>query len=567
MGIALSLNKVLIDHVLSDALLSPAANTPVSAQFAADQPSLAASVAFSSSEEKVNNENECCLSDSTKGEAVKARRMHSSSKVWVPIALSLLVVTLLAPLCYRTSRVSGIKKGADSRRLAEGEDNSDEEDLAAFAYWENLCASLGSWAPIKDSPPGPRASPALVDEVLATLEEGLAESAALGMPGTSPNVPVYETLSGYEKSVHAAPFYEPSPFTGHQQLDVTWSGGYLMPPESRVNVPVFQQQQEEVGRKRHRPEGVGVEEPSASWKMPRLDLSSGQRIIQPLEAHHHYQWEAYRQAAPPGDLSQYPILFTDPLPEGVPPYPASLPSPHPSPPSSSSPVTPPQSQPAALATTTTTAAHTPETSSSPTEDKEKHPYVRIPRLLPGVVPMPLDVEAIFDKRGPQRHTYLLREAHEILVHRPILLQQDANYLVSLAELLANHMYHTMATDLTRESPYKATSLLARRFLIFDILYSASAALNADWPRQRWWKFLAERVPTEVDSDSYGKHSHAFYLALIEDMVEALRLFKKGERPHEESIISIKRRLFCSEHTTYYMKASCWNEWREDDKKS
>ncbi|KAL8445258.1 hypothetical protein Emag_005147 [Eimeria magna] len=540
---------------------STLAYTPVPAQFAADQP-LAASVAFAPTQESVHDANECCFSESTKKEVVKSRRVHFSAKTWGPIVLSLLLVALLAPLCYN-SKTRSVEKGVESRRLAGGED-SDDEELSEFAYLEDLCASLGSWTPSEGLPEGPRTSPALVDEVLATLEEGLAESPSLDISGDSGHAPVYHAVSGFERSSPASTFEGPSPFGGDQWLDVGWSalgggasvGGYLMPTEARLDAPALQR--EELGRKRHRPGGVEEEEPCSSWKTPRLDLSSGERFARPLEAPQHPNLEAPPQAAS-SDLSQFQVLPTEDLPQEAPPSEAPVAAHHPPTPSSSAPVNSFQAQPAAA---TSKIRWT-----FPTDAEKKHPYVRIPSMLPDVVPTPVNLKAMFSSRGPQRHTFFLREAHEILVNKPVLLQQDAQYLVQLAELLANHMYNTMSKEITRESPYKVTSLLGRRFLIYDVLYSASAALNLDWPQQAWWKTLAEKVATEVDVRDYGKHSNPFYLQLIDDMVKALRLFKSGVRPSEEMIIGIKRRLFCGKYTTYFMRASCWDDWREDDKNS
>ncbi|KAL8450080.1 hypothetical protein Emed_002662 [Eimeria media] len=425
----------------------------------------------------------------------------------------------------------------------------------------------------------------MVDEVLATLEEGVVESTSLEMPQTSPDVPIYQLLSGFEQSVHAAPFTEPSPFIGHQQLDVMWPavqgeapvGGYLIQPESRVDVSALQQQQGEVGRKRHRPEGVGVEEPSSSWKMPRLDLSSGQTFAPLPEAPHVPVWVVPPQTAPT-DLSQFPILFTEPLPEGVSDFdledlsslfPQTPSSPQPGPSSQlqpPQPPPPPPAPPAAPAAPPTTALTSFETPQS--EWEKKHPYVRIPTMLPGVVARPFDVRAITCKRGPRRHVQLLRHIREILTKHPMINQQQVNALVFLAEQLANHMHNMMlVADMEGKSPYGTTNLLGRRVLVFDSLYSISIALNVPWPQQAWWRSLAERAYPNLDVTSYCKNAHAFYVKLIQDMLKALDLFRNGLRPAEEDLIDIKRRLFCSASTTYYLRTSSWDEWREDDKRA
>ncbi|KAL8445259.1 hypothetical protein Emag_005148 [Eimeria magna] len=482
-------------------------DTPVPAQFAADQP-LAASVAFAPTQESVHDDNECCFSESTKGEVVKSRRVHFSAKTWGPIVLSLLLVALLAPLCYN-SKISSVEKGVKSRRLAGGED-SDDEELSEFAYLKSLCVAVGAWEPGEGSGKDPRASPALVGEVLASLEEGMAESSSLGMPGTSGDGLVYETLTGFEGTLPAAFFGEPTPFGGDQRLDVEWSslegtahaGVHSMPTETGVDASALQH--EELGRKRHRPEDE--DKPCSSWKMPKLDWSPGEMFVHPFEASLLPGWVTPPQAAP-SDVSQFEIPCTDPLPREVEQHEPETPSSYfPQTSSSVESSTSLHSQPAATAST-------PET---PRSDWDKiHPFVRVPSVLP--------------------------------------------------EQLANHMYNLMLKDISSKAPYGAVNLVGRRFLIWDALYCASLALNVPWAQEAWWKSLAEKAYPQLDVSSYSKNAHTFYVQLIDDMLGALRLFKSGERPDPALIVSIKRRLFCSDFTTYYLRTSSWDDWREDDK--
>ncbi|KAL8437700.1 hypothetical protein ACSSS7_000725 [Eimeria intestinalis] len=522
---------------------------------------LPASVALASTLESVDEENDCCVSGSTKSGPLKGRIVHPTLKIWGPLILSLLLLALLPPLCH-DRKSSAVTKGVESRRLAEGDDTS-EEDWVEYAYLESLCVSLGPWAPSTGLPDGARTSPAMVDEVLATLEEGGAESSSSDIPGISDEALVYQAVSGFVSSLPADPFEESSPISGDGGVDVARSTSQVGDEESEHYMPpqasgeVLAVHHERSGRKHYRPEDAERPEPSLSWKIAKLDWPAIESSGQPVVAAQQLRREIHPRAQH-SDASRVDNIHTDPLREG-----ASYEEPGSSsslePPSSFGPAPSLQPQPSAA------TSRAPET--SPSDSGKTHPYVRIPSILPGVVPRPLNVDRIFDKRGPQSHVFLLREVREVLVTRPVLRLVDAHYLLDLAEQLANHMYNKMSTDITGEAPYKTTNLLGRRFLIFDVMYSVSVALNLNWPLQPWWRSLAERVPTEVDVSGYFKTAHPLYVSLIEDMVEALRLFKSGVRPKEEMIISIKRRLFCSKYATYYMKASCWNDWREDDKNS
>ncbi|KAL8437698.1 hypothetical protein ACSSS7_000723 [Eimeria intestinalis] len=461
-----------------------------------------------------------------------------------------------------TRRISAVSKGVESRRLA-GREHTDEEERYEEAYLESLCLALGAWAPSEGLPGGPRASPGLVDEVLATLEEGVADSASLGITGISGDASVDPALSGFERILPASTSNLPSPISGDQGVDVFRStlearaaeAHYFMPPQTSGHAPAYKHEHSK--RKRYRPKDAGEDEPGPSSKIPTLAPPARETIVQPLELPPQSVWEALPPAS--GDVSRFQIPSTDDLTQGVPPHEVPFPSYHAPPSSSVVPVTywqPPSSE----ATSGTS-------DTSLTDWEKKHPYVRIPSKLPGVVPRPLNADIIFDRQGMQRHIFLLREVREILVNKPVLLREDAHYLVTLVEELANHMYHQMSTEITKVPPYKATYMLGRRFLLYDAIYSASIALEVNWPRQLWWKTLAEKVPTDVCVDEYGRHAHQYYVELLEDMVEALRLFKSGLRPPEEMIISIKRRLFGRDCTLYFFKYKCWDDWREDDKHS
>ncbi|KAL8437699.1 hypothetical protein ACSSS7_000724 [Eimeria intestinalis] len=410
---------------------------------------------------------------------------------------------------------------------------------------------------------GQRASPGLVDEVLATLEEGVAESASLGISGISGDASVDPARSGLERILPASTSSLPSSISGEQRAAVIWStleggpaaGAYLMPPQASGDAPAFELEQ--LSRKRHRPEHAGDEEPCPRGKTQRLEWPPHE-FVRPPEAPQQWGLELSPQAAL-GHPSRIQVPSIHSLPQGVAPHETADPSYHAGTPSTFVSVTYSQQQ-ASPARPQTLETYL-------TDWEEKHPYVRIPVLVPGVVPRPLNVDKIFETSGPRRHCYLLREVREIFVNKPLIVQHDAAYLVHLAEQLANHLFNRMSTDVGHQPAFMAVNLLGRRFMVYDALYSISAALDVNWPLESWWRILAEKVPSEVDISGYFSNTHTFYIPLIEDLTKALRLFKSGLRPSEELLISIKRRLFCDKLTTYYMKERSWDAWREDDKHS
>ncbi|KAL8437701.1 hypothetical protein ACSSS7_000726 [Eimeria intestinalis] len=520
---------------------------------AADQP-LAAPVAFASTEEKLP-ENECCVGGSKKGEAVRARRVLALVKTWAPVVLSLVLLSLLAPLCY-DRKFSAVTKGVRSRRLA-GRGNTDDDDWSDYAYLESICAALGAWTPSEGSPEVSRASTAIMDEVLATLEEGVEDSSSLEVLGTGDAALVYEDLSGFVSSLPAPAGAEPQPFSSEKKVDVAWpafdvGAAPFLPSHSSGEAKAFHREQS--GAKRYRPEDAGEEEPRSSWKITKLDWRLEERLAQQAVAAQQPGWEPF-PLAEQGDTGRGGIFFTDPLPVGVPEDKGPAPSYYSEPPSSFGPAPPSQTQPSAA------TSPTPETSTHGWEGK--HAFVRIPRIAPGVVPRPLNVRAIYDEPGPLRHVWLLRRVRQVLLSGPLLSQEKVDVLVSLVEQLASHLNRVKVVDLSKITPYNATNVVGRLFLLYEAMSSISLALKVDWSNEPWWKHLADRVFPNVDTRKYGKNAYPFFVDLLSDMSNALKMFMSGVRPSEKMILSIKQRLLCSDSTTHHFRKTAWDDWRKD----
>ncbi|KAL8448506.1 hypothetical protein Emed_003686 [Eimeria media] len=215
---------------------------------------------------------------------------------------------------------------------------------------------------------------------------------------------------------------------------------------------------------------------------------------------------------------------------------------------------------------TSSEAPRPEAASSVSrsDPPRKHPFVHLPRLQPGVEPPQFSSALMkFVDSCSREHCTTLRIMRELFLKEE-LNQYDAYMLVSNAEELAKHAYAKMTTDVSTYTPTIALEFLSRRFMVFWSLYSASQVLRQDWPRQSWWRELAEIVPTRYrPRKDLSSRTLEFNYCLIRDLVEAIEQLKRGQPLPDDLVIDLKFRIFCSPQSPSRLKISSWEAWRDD----
>ncbi|KAL8444070.1 hypothetical protein Emag_005723 [Eimeria magna] len=452
---------------------------------------------------------EGCLNGSSAKSWIAApceQRRASVPKRWWLICLSALAFFMVS-ICQQSLGTSSLK-GVPLRRLGEGEDDGDDDlprspspDFAEFCY------ALGQWTPQVSLPGEPRASPDLVQAVLASLEaeseSGEGAASSLSAPAASYSVEAFTSGTVFRPVIH-----EGSPDEG----EISGLGWKVERWGSPPSVEQTMSSSELVA--------LGDERVSQGDQTAFLQPSVASTLVGP----------------------SYTGIGVAPQPT------ASF------------------SSVRVLEEGASTSAARPGTASKPESVlPRKHPFVRLPVLKPGVEPPQFSPWQLkFSGSVSREHCAILRIIRELLLKSELSLD-DANRLVSNSEELAKHAYAKMTFDLTNATPTKAVEALSRRFMVFWSLYSASQVLRQGWTSQPWWQELAEMVPSRywLEEHEWSRQALKFNYRLIADLDNAIEQLKRGQPLADHVVIDLKRRIFCSPHSPSRLKAASWDPWRDD----
>ncbi|KAL8444064.1 hypothetical protein Emag_005717 [Eimeria magna] len=379
-----------------------------------------------------------------------------------------------------------------------------------------LCLELGAWSPSDPSPGGGRSSPVLVDAFFTSLDQSVAQPPAqTSTPGAAPT---------------------------HREL-------LLAQPKA--------------GEKRPLDEEEFDDEAGPSWKAARTHAQAGAMQASSSQLVHFGSLEPEASSQP----SPEQLTLADPLSFQ---------------PSSSSTVphlmqTAPVRQPAEPASASSEVGFLlsagPGAGLLPPQQPEAdlgppHPFVRLPRLKPGVRPRQFMAStmrlACFASR---RHCDILSKIRR-LFRLSQLNEVEAGSLLSCAEELAAQAYYGLQDKSRGSSPFFAAARLGRKFLVIYYLLRASQVLGQQWPSELWWGELMERIPHQYFFVwSRDRRASVFSASLANDLSRAIALLKSGIFPSPRVIIQLKRRLFCMPESPIKLKEKVWDPWRQDDEEA
>ncbi|KAL8448502.1 hypothetical protein Emed_003682 [Eimeria media] len=392
----------------------------------------------------------------------------------------------------------------------ESEDTGDESGPPSPDFTE-FCLELGAWSPSHPLPGDPRSSPGLVQSFFQSLDQ------TAGQPPAQPPPPT------------AAP-------TPTQLL--------LAPPKA--------------GDKRPLEEEEGDAPPGPSWKVAKTVHAPATQFMYPGSLQ---QPQASFQPIP-WQLTPFDPFSLQPPSSSTVPYlvqPAPVPQPAPSTSAPSQAAAFPSAGPAA----SLPPPGPPEGGLGPL-----HPFVRLPRLEPGVQTREFSPSAMRSASWASRQNSHLLTAMRIMFRKPLLNDMEAENMVFYSEKLAAHAYHFMQDNIEHFSPFEAVNRLGRRFLILYYVLRASQVLGQDWPHQTWWPELMEKIPHGYyfiwEDDRRASH---FICDLANDLSVAVGMIKNGVLPPPNAVISLKRRLFCMHDSPSLYRAKTWDPWRQDDEES
>ncbi|KAL8428980.1 hypothetical protein Efla_007867 [Eimeria flavescens] len=195
----------------------------------------------------------------------------------------------------------------------------------------------------------------------------------------------------------------------------------------------------------------------------------------------------------------------------------------------------------------------------------KHPFVRYPRLRPGVKCREFCESMLsFPRIQARQHAPALHRMRALLVEEE-LDQQQAEELLLLSEQLARYCFMHMRNPVGAVQPAHAAEALGRRFLIYHALYCASQTLNQHWQGTPWWRELGAGFSSDYERQRkrYSSTYNVFTAKLALDLLEAIIQLKNGETLDDDVVIDLKRRLFCNKKSPLHLRGPQWNAWRKD----
>ncbi|KAL8445376.1 hypothetical protein Emed_005643 [Eimeria media] len=410
--------------------------------------------------------------------------------------------------------------GSEVRRLADS-GSEEEGDLPRpeSPDFAELCQALGEWAPEFPLPGGPRASPDLVEAILASVE---AEGELEVEPATSSSVAA--TFEGDQGASVSGAGLKRLRFEDGDEVESPDPG-----PSSKIA----------------RPHSSTTAESTVLSQLVYLGDRGTKSVQAPPLLHPPAQSSSSPQTSKSTSVSQQSAITS-----GV-PHAAGL--------------TGAASFSEEKPSTSSSSALEPRARGTPqTAPLRKHPFVRLASLQFGVGSVEFAADAIRSAtRVNPRYITTLREMRELFLEER-LSETDAKRLIFLSLDLAEHTYHMQTTTVYEVRPSHAAGILGQRFMIFWSLFSASQVLQQNWPRQTWWKEVAARVPIEYPPGSaWRAHASPFHVQLCLDLCRALSDLKNGIPVSDEMTISIKHRLFCSKPSPYQFGNPSWAPWKED----
>ncbi|CDJ31440.1 uncharacterized protein EMH_0066820 [Eimeria mitis] len=200
------------------------------------------------------------------------------------------------------------------------------------------------------------------------------------------------------------------------------------------------------------------------------------------------------------------------------------------------------------------------------ESKSRHPFVRMPTLMPWVRVADVQEEIPDSWTATEAMVYLLRTVRNLCL-KPALDLRDTNELVGAAINLARRALISMTTPLVDVKASTAADTLGRRFLVFKAFHTVLKLVGDEKPRLReLWHTLVASIPTAYSNRFTGAYSnkHMFQVELSYQLSAALELYKSGSSPSDDEIIALHRKLFCMKFSPRAFLRDAWDPWRQDD---
>ena len=194
-----------------------------------------------------------------------------------------------------------------------------------------------------------------------------------------------------------------------------------------------------------------------------------------------------------------------------------------------------------------------------------HPFYRLPVLDEGVRTAPLMFQGSCGSSGR------LGRVHQCLLTLHYLLlekswsEEEAMRAIASAAYLGEFLLGKHTNPLSSLSPFRASYLLGRRYIIFDALFSTIQVLGAPEETLQSWKALIKEIPFALSFRHRRDYGEQFgeNLQLCYRLYEALTLLKDGVRPSPKETVYLKRAILYNMPSTDFGTPK-YDPWRDAD---
>ncbi|KAL8275652.1 hypothetical protein Esti_000427 [Eimeria stiedai] len=193
---------------------------------------------------------------------------------------------------------------------------------------------------------------------------------------------------------------------------------------------------------------------------------------------------------------------------------------------------------------------------------KNHLYYRIPRASPiGALP-PLNLKKVYFGYAPSLSS-VLKPIRAALI-KDQLTSTEAQKLFFDVTKLIKFAKGRLQSELKSKRSGEMTSRIGARLLVADALYCAAEVLGPSLRKDMWWPSVVGdmlRPALYWSPNATGE----FREKLMQRMIAAAEIYRRGERPPAKLVVAIKRDLFVNPKVPPLFKDPEWDPWKEDDR--
>ncbi|KAL8447604.1 hypothetical protein Emed_004285 [Eimeria media] len=198
---------------------------------------------------------------------------------------------------------------------------------------------------------------------------------------------------------------------------------------------------------------------------------------------------------------------------------------------------------------------------------DQHPFYRLPTSWPGNVPLPrFSSEDCIGTAPGESLDSMLERARRIL-DQPTLSIEDIRTLQSTAEKMISFSGRYFIKEVAMAADSGLIQSMGARVLLAHYLLAVCKVVGPNMQKQQWWGPQMGHVLTPPSgwrppSGSATSARVKDRAVLVQNLISAMNILRRGERLPAKVIVPIMQELLCSPDTQKYFKHRGWRGFRK-----